>query len=161
MPLLKDSTLVQEEQDTYIFLTQNNVKLSFFGNVGFGCLQIPDLTSDNVIYIASILDIMGKKLKTILQRISIKDYVDIAEIINHGITLELGISAAMSLFKNHFPEYDAVRALTYFDVKDLKSFPNKYKNILVSAAREIDYTKIYEMPIISKQLNCYNEITGW
>ena len=155
IPLLSDSMLLQEEKDTYIFLTNNNVKLSFFGDISFGCVQPPDLTEDNVLYVASTLDIFGTKLKTILQRISEKDYIDIAEIISRGTSLELGVSAAISLFKNRFPEYDAVRALTYFDVKELKKFSDKYKNILIDAARHINYNKICKMPIISQKLNCY------
>ncbi|MBQ7585621.1 MAG: nucleotidyl transferase AbiEii/AbiGii toxin family protein, partial [Desulfovibrionaceae bacterium] len=152
IPFINKSKIMQEGENTLTFETENKVKISFFGNINFGCINYPDLTSDNNIYIASILDIMATKLKTLLQRVAIKDYLDIAEIIKHGVKLEKGLSAALGLFKNHFPTLEALRALTYFNLKSLQSLPDECKNILIKASRNVDLESISPLPIISRNL---------
>ena len=156
--LLKCSKVIQEEKDIIVFETSENVKISFFGNIDFGCINCPELTDDNNLYVASIIDIMGTKLKTLLQRISIKDYIDIAEIIKSGIKLETGLSAAVSLYKNQFPAFDALRALTYFDVKELQDLSKEYKKVLVTTVKNINIEGIKEIPLKLKNISDINNV---
>lgn len=155
MPIIKESQIIQEEENTLSIMTPNRVKISFFGNIKFGCIQSPDITEDNNLYVASIIDIMATKLKTLLQRVSVKDYIDIAEILNYGIRLESGIGAAMAIYKNFFPPVEAIRALTYFDSKELKSLSDNYKEILIDAAANIDINNIEILPVFSEKIESF------
>lgn len=155
IPIIKESQIIQEEENTLSIVTPNGVKISFFGNIKFGCIQSPDITDDNNLYVASIIDIMATKLKTLLQRVSVKDYIDIAEILNYGISLESGIGAAMAIYKNFFPPVDAIRALTYFDSKELKSLSDNYKEILIDATANIDINNIDILPIFSEKIGVF------
>ena len=153
IPLLHESNIIQEDENTLTFLTKDNIKLSFFGNINFDCIVQPELTNDQILYVASTIDIMATKLKTLLQRIAVKDYIDIATIIKSGIKLEEGLSAAISIFKNKIPAYDVIRALTYFDLKQLNSLSENYKKILIDAVKNLNYDNIHEISVKKIELN--------
>jgi len=74
------------------------VKVSFFGSIGFGRVGEPDLTDDGVMQVASFEDLMATKVKVILQRAEVKDYIDIAAMIKAGVSLSRGMSAASLIF---------------------------------------------------------------
>lgn len=75
------------------------VKVSFFGNLGFGQMEEPEITDDSALKIASVIDIMASKLKTILQRSESKDFSDIAEILRSGVSLETGLGASRAVYR--------------------------------------------------------------
>ena len=90
------------------------VKVSFFGNIGFGRVGNPDRTADGVLAVASLLDLFGTKLKVLLQRVAARDYLDLAAILRAGVPLQDGLGAAMALYGNEFPPLDAVKVLSYY-----------------------------------------------
>jgi len=68
------------------------VKLSFFGGIGLGRVGEPIQTTDGVLLVASMDDLMATKLKAILDRAEARDYRDIAAMLRHGASLERGLN---------------------------------------------------------------------
>lgn len=67
---------------------------------------------------AQLDDLLGHKLKVLLQRVEAKDYRDIAAMLEAGQRLEDGLGAAVALFPM-LPPCEVVRALVYFQGGDL------------------------------------------
>lgn len=109
------------------------VKLSFFGGISIGRVGEPEATSDGVLYLASLMDLFGTKLKVLLQRIEQKDYLDVAAILDSGLALKDGLSAAKTLYGKQFPPMDCARALTYFDEGSARNLPEVVKQQLRNA----------------------------
>jgi hypothetical protein len=111
-----------------------SVKVSFFGSIQIGRVGVPDRTADGVLEVASLLDLLGTKLKVIQQRIESKDYLDIAAILRSGAKLEEGLSAGALLYSPTFQPSEAVKALTYFEGGDLENLSARDKQTLVRSA---------------------------
>ena len=69
--------------DVSVPFKAGEVKISFFGGIGFGRVSRPDL-ADNGIEVAGALDLLAIKLKVLLQRVEAKDYVDIDVLLRSG-----------------------------------------------------------------------------
>jgi len=142
LPLLKACETLQEAPDTLVVTCppaegeQTPVKLSLFGDIGFGRVGEPDLTDDRVAFVASPVDLLATKLKVILQRAEAKDYRDIAALIRAGVPLETGLAAARALFGKPFPPAECLRALTWFEDGDLHTLPPEDRVTLERAAAE-------------------------
>lgn len=154
MPVLRTGTTTQREPDTWTMIvrpenTNRDVKVSFFGGLGFGRVGTPLPTEDKEIILASLDDLMGHKLKVLLQRVEAKDYLDIAALLKSGQTLERGLGAAEAMF-NNFPAAEALRALTYFQGGDLERIEQKDRELLIRSVTQVGHTK--EMPIVSRKL---------
>ena len=111
------------------------VKVSFFGNIGFGRVGNPDRTADGVLAVASLLDLFGTKLKVLLQRVAARDYLDLAAILRAGVRLEDGLGAAVALYGNEFPPIDAVKALAYYEedvAGQVDAAPRRYLTLQAS-----------------------------
>ncbi len=89
VPCLADSEILQRAPNTLTVSVDRTepVKISFFGEIGFGRVGSPELTNDGVLRVASLLDLLGTKLKVLLQRIEQKDYLDIEAILRSGVRL--------------------------------------------------------------------------
>lgn len=74
------------------------VKVSFFGRLKLGRVNDPLETSDGVMLVASLDDLLTAKLKATLDRAEAKDYRDIAAMLSAGVSLQkaLGAFKAMS-----------------------------------------------------------------
>ena len=116
------------------------VKVSFFGGIGFGRVGRPDRTEDGVLWIASLLDLFGTKLKVLLQRVAARDYLDLAAILRAGIPLPDGLGAARALFGNEFPPIEAVKALAYFDEGESVNVDSETRSYLARQAAAWDCT---------------------
>ena len=102
IPFIADAEVLQREP-TALTLSVNPpdpVKVSFFGDIGFGRVSSPDQTADGVLAVASLLDLFGTKLKVLLQRVAARDYLDLAAILRAGIPLQDGLGAAVALYGN-------------------------------------------------------------
>ena len=116
------------------------VKVSFFGGIGFGRVGRPDQTEDGVLWIASLLDLFGTKLKVLLQRVAARDYLDLAAILRAGVPLPDGLGAARALFGNEFPPIEAVKALAYFDEGEAANVDPATRGYLARQAAAWDCT---------------------
>jgi hypothetical protein len=140
IPFIKDSTVLQDQSDALtltVALHKDPVKVSFFGGIEFGHYFAPDTTDDGVLEVASLDDLMGTKLKTILQRAESKDYRDIAAMISAGVNVARGLAIAREMFGRTFQPAESLKALTYFKGGDLGALSEPEKRTLISAAASV------------------------
>jgi len=137
IPFLVNSTPLQRGLDTVTALVERRgtVKISFFGGIQIGCIDPPELTDDGVILVASPRDLLGTKLKVLLQRVEAKDYLDIAALLQSQIPLAEGLGAAQALYQEQFPPCEALKALVYFEGGDLERLEAEVKSYLTIAVR--------------------------
>jgi hypothetical protein len=137
VPFVRDAAVLDEGPDTRTILvtsTGGNVKVSFFGGIAFGRVGDPDLTDDEVLRAASLLDLAGTKVKALLQRVEAKDYRDIAALLEQGVKLEDILGSGRALFGKAFNPLIAQKTLCYFKGGDLDSLDADVRNRLLSAA---------------------------
>ena len=117
IPFISDAEVLQREPAALTISVHRSepVKVSFFGNIGFGRVGSPDQTDDGVLAVASLLDLFGTKLKVLLQRVAARDHLDLAALLRAGVPLQDGLGAAVALYGNEFPSIDAVKALAYYE----------------------------------------------
>lgn len=134
LPLLDDAEILQRSPDTLTVSlpTQagDRVKLSFFGGIDLGRVGRPDQTEDGVAWVASLSDLLAMKLAVLIQRVSARDYVDIAAILKTGISLADGLGAAAALYGREFPPMEAVKALGYFGEGDAANVDDATRDVL-------------------------------
>lgn len=141
LPVLSGGIVIDESPNTYAALlvppgAKREIKVSFFGGLGFGRVGSPELTSDGVLLVASVRDLMATKLKVIFDRVEPKDYVDNAEMLSRGLDLANGIRDAMALFPSLNPIL-CLKTLCYFDVAGLRSLDRGCRQILASAVGKV------------------------
>lgn len=134
LPFLAGNPPIQDEKNTLTIIAEN-VKFSFFGGLPFGHYSPPETTSDQILDVASLDDLLALKTKVILQRSEARDYLDIAALLRHGMSLEKGLAIAEHMFRPQFAPMIAVRALTYFE--DLSQLSKQDKTTLVNAVRTL------------------------
>ncbi len=141
-PFMKQSTTLQDQDNTWVVLTSadaegNSVKISFFGALTFGRVGEPQCTDDGVLQIASFDDLMATKLKVVLQRAEAKDYRDIAAMIHAGVSLSRGLASARQLYGPNFQPSESLKALVYFQDGDLQSLGADEKKTLINAVSAV------------------------
>ena len=153
MPFLKHAQVLQASKNTLTMaypVDKDHVKISMFGGIDFGRVGTPLIANGNELPVASLDDLMSTKLKVILQRAEKKDYMDIAEMIRSGVSLEKGIGSACAMFGKTFPPKDCLAALTYFKDGDLETLSKKDMEILLSQSPNV--REIHPQRIISRVL---------
>jgi hypothetical protein len=85
-----------------------------------GRVGVPQLTEDGVVLVASSLDLLGTKLKVIMQRAESKDYSDVAQLLGAGPSLIQGPGAARTLYGSAFAPAECLRALTFLMTATLR-----------------------------------------
>jgi hypothetical protein len=154
IPFLQQGQVLQDEGDALTLSIPSKgefVKVSFYGNIGFGRVGFPDFTADNALEVASLIDIFGTKLKVILQRAEAKDYKDIVALLKSGQNLESGLGAAQALFGSQLQPSESLKALSYFEDGDLRTLTGEERSILSRAAAGIN--DIERLPIQSRTLS--------
>ena len=117
IPFVGGADVLQRQPDTLTISVRSEppVKVSFFGGIDIGRVGHPERTDDGVLQVASMLDLFATKLKVLLQRVAVRDYVDLAAILRTGVCLEDGLGAAVALYGNAFPPVEAVKTLVCFE----------------------------------------------
>lgn len=152
-----DAVTIQDSKDTWVVLVpvdgngHQHVKLSFFGSITFGRIGDPSYTSDGVLQVASLEDLMATKLKVILQRAEYKDYCDIAAMLKAGGDLARGLAGARVLYGPNFQPAESLKALTFFGDGDLNLLSTEERKILVDAAKSVRRLPVVEL--ISESLS--------
>lgn len=149
-----------------------NVQVSFINcpDIIPGYIKTPDKSLSNGIQIASPLDLMACKILALNQRSTVKDFVDLAELIKNNISLEDGFCAALHLAKNSrvgesqlnlsalkedLKSKTLENFLGDFEAVNMKKDPSQYINILKIAAEHLDLNKVYKRKFkIQKDLSC-------
>ena len=117
IPFVGDADVLQRQPDTLTISLRSEppVKVSFFGGIDIGRVGHPERTDDGVLQVASMLDLFATKLKVLLQRVAVRDYVDLAAILRAGLRFEDGLGAAVTLYGNTFPPVEAAKTLVCFE----------------------------------------------
>jgi len=132
--VLGGAAILQDEIDTLVVsvsMPSGPVKLSLFGGIGFGRVNDPVQTSDGVLLVASVEDLLATKLKAILDRAEARDYRDIAAMLRAGASLERGLGAFRAMFDGE--PATVLRALGWFEDGNLRSLATSDKDALVAA----------------------------
>ena len=138
LPFLDTAKALQSETNTYTFqvpLEQDYVKLSFFGGIDFGRVGEPEPSSDGVLWVSSLSDLLATELKVLMQRVERKDYQDIAALLRAGLSLGSGLAATQALFGNTFSSVDCLRALEYFEDPQLADLTRDDRLVLQEAVK--------------------------
>lgn len=99
------------------------------------------------IQIASLIDLFAIKLYAVCQRANMKDYLDIDAILNSGLTLTAGLSAASALFGKMLDPLSCLKALCSYQDGNLDEVPDKIKERLIEQAKVIDDIPVIELDI--------------
>ncbi len=137
--IVKEGQTVQEGPNERTVLAKRagaTVKVSFFGAITIGRVGEPETTEDGVVRVASMLDLGGTKVKTLLQRVEAKDYRDLAALLEHGLALADVLGAAHALYKNTFEPLVAQKALAYFEGGDLGTLDEDVRRRLTREATQ-------------------------
>jgi len=136
---LDNAPVLQDTPDTLTALAQmpsGSVKVSFFGGLGFGRVNVPLQTRDGTLLVASLDDLMATKLKAILDRAEAKDYRDIAQMILAGVSLPAGLAAFRQMFNGEPSQ--VLRAIGYFKDGDLYMLDQADRDRLRNARDQVD-----------------------
>jgi hypothetical protein len=131
---ISGAAILQDAPDTLVVLAEMQsgpVKVSFFGGIGFGRVDDPLRTSDDILLVASLDDLMATKLKATQDRAEAKDYRDIAEMISAGVSLPAGVSAFSAMF--HGEPSQVLRSIGYFEDGDLDTLARADQELLRDA----------------------------
>lgn len=139
VPFLKGGVVAQRSQNVLTVWVnsmpeERPVKVSFFGDLGLPVLERPDRQGSNGIVVASLRDLAGTKAKVINQRVELKDYEDIAALLDARMSLPEIVAAALAIFPAQVDYATTVSAITYFEDSEAKLFPDPLKKKLRSAA---------------------------
>lgn len=146
LPFLGRAQVVQKAANTLTALVDRGgqVSVSFFGLPRIGApLKPPLICADNGIKVASLLDLAGLKASVVQKRAELKDYVDIATLIDAGIGLDMALSAAKAIYKDQFNPQITLKALSYFD--DVPNLPADVRTKLQEAVRAVDLLNLPEL----------------
>ncbi|MFZ0862895.1 MAG: nucleotidyl transferase AbiEii/AbiGii toxin family protein [Candidatus Sulfotelmatobacter sp.] len=148
VPYLKNAEMTQFHDNTLTAIVDRNgpVKLSFFGSLGIKRAQDPDIADENGIQIASLLDLLASKLKTVQSRAEAKDYRDIVASFDAGLSLEQGLGAAAAIYGKNFNGVLSLKALTYFEDGDLPRLMPAIQKRLLEAATSVN---LKELPLVA------------
>lgn len=141
---LKNAEVVQLAENTLTVIADRGgpVKVSFFGGLGLNRAQDPDIVKENGIRVASALDVMATKLKTIQQRAQVRDYVDIAAALSASLDLAEALAAAEGIYGKAFNGALSLKALSFFEDGDLPSLSREVQNQLRQAAISVDLRRL-------------------
>lgn len=133
---LKGCKILQNVSQTLTVLVNRNgsVKLSFFGALSLGRVGVPDKTPDNVIQVASLLDLAGTKAAVVTQRAESKDYLDFLALLKSGITLDQAMAAAKAIYGEQYNPMLTLKSLAYFGDGDLYKLSPAQQARLTEAA---------------------------
>ncbi len=138
-------TLLRENTLTVVLDRNGPVSVSFFGGLGLTRVSSPDAAIDNGVQVASLLDVAGCKMAVVQSRAETKDYLDIAALLESGISLPRALAAAKAIYGDQFEPATTLRALSYFADGDLPKLPVSMQNALRTAAIGV---KLDELPVL-------------
>ena len=136
LPFLEGAAVLQDSMDTLSFRTAEGVKLSFFGGINFGRITSP--TKIDGVWVASLDDLLATKLKTLFDRLEVKDYRDIAAILRAGYDLSCGLACGESLFGRAFVSLEAMKILTWFNERELDTLTQEDRETLMTAVHGVE-----------------------
>ncbi len=84
------------------------------------------------------------------KRSEMKDYLDIAAIIEDGrVSLPMALSAGQAIYGGQFNPQVSLKALSYFGDGDLGSPPERSKAVITAAIRRVNLQRLPSVPTAS------------
>lgn len=119
-----------------VVTTRTDVHLSFLGGLALQAVAECSVVEENGLAIASLFDLAGTKAKAILDRSEWKDYVDVAALLRHGLTLAQVIGYASTIFAPifEFPTAVFLRSIAWFGDGTAGDVPAEMQDELQRAA---------------------------
>ena len=128
---VRNAHVIQEDENTLVIgvpMPSGPVKVSFFGGLALDRINDPLRTTDRVLLVASLEDVLATKLKAILDRAEAKDYRDISAMLSAGVSLENALGAFACNY--HRDPALPLKALGFFKDGDLPSLPKADQDLL-------------------------------
>jgi hypothetical protein len=140
IPYLKGAEIFQEARDTLTCIVDRGgpVRISFFGGLPFNRVGDPETAQGSKVKVASLLDIAANKVRTIIVRASLKDYLDIAALMDAGVTIPQAIAAAKAVYGSQYNAWLSKKALACFEENDVRQLSAATRQRLVAAAEALD-----------------------
>lgn len=113
--------ILQAEPNT-LTVIHKGVKLSFFGGLSLGVIMQPDML--DACPVASLDDLAGCKLAALVNRVELKDYLDVTALLRQGCSLAHLLGCAKAIYHGQFPVAACIKSIAWFDdpaLEDLKS----------------------------------------
>lgn len=148
------------------------VKVSFINcpNLIPGYIKEPDICSSNGIQIASPIDLIACKVLALNRRCAVKDFVDLAELISHNVSLEDGFAIALQLarsseagekqlnlsgLKEDLKSKTLEKLLENLEEINFKKEPVNYIDILKKSGQQLNIDRVYKRKFtVKKELPC-------
>jgi hypothetical protein len=127
---MSSAKIVQDALNTLV-LSTGQAKVSFFGGISIGRIKAPSLTEDGVLLVASPEDLLATKLKAILDRAEVKDYIDIAALLHAGVSLARSLAGFAQMFNGE--PATVLRAIGYFEDGDVRELSAEDRAVLIKA----------------------------
>lgn len=139
---------LQAEQNTLTLIHEGG-KLSFFGELSLGVI-IPLLILDSC-PIASLEDLAGCKFAVLVNRVELKDYLDIVALLRHGYALSHLLGCANAIYHGHFPIVPCVKSLAWFDDHALNDLNTADRHLLEQSVASAEV--ISTISLLNKKIN--------
>jgi hypothetical protein len=140
---MRSAKIVQDARNTLV-ASAGQTQVSFFGNISIGRINAPSLTNDGVLFVASPEDLLATKLKAILDRAEVKDYIDMAALLRAGVSLERSLAGFAQMFNGE--PATVLRAIGYFEDGDVHELSTEDRRLLIRARDNVG-----PLPMISIQ----------
>jgi hypothetical protein len=147
IPYLKGAEISQEAKDTLTCIVDREgpVRISFFGGMPFNRVQDPETPQGSKVKVATLLDIAANKVRTIVVRASLKDYLDIVALMDAGVTIPRAVAAAKAVYGPQYNAWLSKKALACFEENDVRQLPVEARQRLVAAAEALDVDNLPAM----------------
>ena len=117
------------------------VRVSFFGDLRMNRVGEPDRAANGV-WVASLQDLAITKVKVVLDRASLKDYLDMDALLRAGIRLAEVMAGAKAVYGERYTPFLSVKGLTCFVEGDVVELAPEVQRRLAEAALAVDVAKL-------------------
>ncbi len=116
--------------------------MAFFGGLDtLQRIEDPQRATGSRVWVASLVDLSGMKMRVIQVRGNWKDYVDIHALAAHGIDLPTALAAAKAI-DTSFDPATSIRALQFYGDGTLDRISPTMRQDLTRWARAVDLGKL-------------------
>lgn len=130
-----EGDILQADTNT-LGILHRDVKLSFFGGLSLGVIRAPDLLDQCPV--ASLEDLAACKLAALVNRVELKDYLDVAALLRHGLPLPYMLACAQAVYHGGFPVAACVKSLAWFDDPKLDDLAASDRRLLETNALAVE-----------------------
>jgi len=119
----------------------DTARVSFFGDLGLNRVGEPDRAANGV-WVASMLDLAAAKVKVMLDRSMLKDYLDMDALFRAGIDPPSALAAAKAIFGERYTPYLSLKALTCFVEGDVVGLAPDAQKRLIQAVETVNLSRL-------------------